>query len=138
MRIILARLFLALYNLFCKESEKKLLLSACSQSLNGLVATVFITECKGRRVRNDCRITHYVEQELIERGARVVVVDRKAALRFLKEGSVQRFAAEANVAFIGELVQVVVAADISHEDNVEYVKWTLKLSFRLIATDGTI
>src|SRR3989338_968729 len=105
--------------------------------LDGLTTAVYIREPNGSRTK----LEHYVEQELINRGARVVLANPKAGYGILKESSFKPLAEGTHFSFVGSLVVMKnVFMEVEDEDeelqDVPAVQY--QLAFRLIGKDGAI
>lgn len=82
-----------------KEAEH-MRLEALKTSLEGISATVFVREPNGSKTN----LEHHLEQELINRGARVLLSDQKAGMEVLKQGSTAQLNSAAHFSAIGALV----------------------------------
>lgn len=72
-----------MFKIFRRVVELVRTLSAPKRPLlEGLVATVFVREANGSRTH----LEHYLEQELIVRGARVVTANQQAGMSLVKQG----------------------------------------------------
>jgi|SRR3989344_1858107 len=71
-------------------------------NLSGLTVTVFVREPNGSRTN----IEHYLEQELINRGARVVMANQKAGAELIKTGNFEQLAMGSNFSLVGTLMTI--------------------------------
>lgn len=67
--------------------------------LEGLVAAVFVREANGSRTH----LEHYLEQELIVRGARMVIANQQAGMSLVKQGDFLPLHHDAHFVLIGTL-----------------------------------
>lgn len=67
--------------------------------LSNLTVAVFVREPNCSRTN----IEHYLEQELINRGARVVMANQKAGLELMKTGNFEQLAVGSNFSLVGTL-----------------------------------
>jgi hypothetical protein len=87
------------------KAKKQQLLKAAreeakSKMLENLSATVFVRESNNNRTN----LENHIEQELITRGARVLVSNQKAGMELVKQGDFSPLHIEANFSVIGTLV----------------------------------
>jgi len=68
--------------------------------LDGVVATVFVREPNGSKTA----LEHYLEQELIARGATIVLADQRAGFDLTKSGEWKPLSLEAHFTLVGTLL----------------------------------
>ncbi|OHB22451.1 MAG: hypothetical protein A2939_02725 [Parcubacteria group bacterium RIFCSPLOWO2_01_FULL_48_18] len=81
-----------------RENEERKLLK--KYPLRNVSATVFVRQPNGSKTS----LEHYLEAELISRGARVVSADQQLGMEFLKQGTFALLAADIQVMLVGTLV----------------------------------
>lgn len=87
------------------QRDNRLRLAAAAEEehqslLEGVSATVFVREPNGARTN----LEHHLEQELISRGARVLVANQQAGVALVKQGEFSHLHSEAHISVIGTLI----------------------------------
>jgi hypothetical protein len=101
----IASLFIAKEAVGSYQNKKQLRLKAAEEEsrrklLENLSATVYVREPNGSRTN----LEHHIEQELISRGARVLVSNQNAGMSLIKHGDFKPLHPEAHFSVIGNLV----------------------------------